>query len=92
MLLTGDLDRFTEMRLLSRWKLPEVEILVAGHHGAASSTSEILLDRVKPQAVVISVDADNTYGHPAPETLERIEAAGASLYRTDLDGTVAFYE
>lgn len=88
MLVTGDLDRFAEMRLLSRWAIPHVELLVAGHHGSKTSTSEALLEAVQPQTVVISVGADNSYGHPAQETLDRIAQTGAAVYRTDRDGTV----
>lgn len=87
MLITGDLDQFAEMRLLSRWQLPEVELLVAGHHGAKDSTSQVLLDAVKPEVVIISV-GENTYGHPDQDTLDRITAAGAEVLRTDLHGTI----
>ena len=89
-LITGDLDRFMEMRLISQWQLPQAELLVAGHHGAESSTSTILLETVRPKTVAISVGADNHYGHPSAETLERIQAAGAAVYRTDLQGTLVF--
>lgn len=91
MLITGDLDRFAEMRLLSSWKLPRVELLVAGHHGAADSTSQPLLDAIRPETAVISVGADNPYGHPASTTLERLDAAGAQIFRTDRDGMVVLY-
>ena len=86
-LVTGDLDRFAEMRLLSRYALPEVDLLVAGHHGSRDSTSQILLDTVRPETVVISV-GENTYGHPAAETLQRIETTGAEILRTDELGTI----
>ena len=86
-LVTGDLDRFAEMRLLSRYALPDVDLLVAGHHGSKDSTSQILLDTVCPETVVISV-GENTYGHPAAETLTRIEAIGAELLRTDEMGNI----
>ncbi len=89
-LITGDLDQYMEMRLLSNWKLPQAELLVAGHHGAKSSTSQILLDTLHPQIVAISVGEDNDYGHPAPDTVQRITAAGAEIYRTDLHGTLVF--
>ena len=87
-LITGDLDQDMEQRLLARYTLPEVELLVAGHHGAETSTSRLLLDTVKPELVVISVGKENPYGHPAQETLERIAASGAEVRRTDRDGTI----
>ena len=86
-LVTGDLDRFGEMRLLSRYALPNVDLLLAGHHGSRESTSQILLDTVRPETVVISV-GENTYGHPAPETMARIEATGADILRTDELGSI----
>lgn len=88
MLITGDLDQYAEMRLLSRWNLPKVALLVAGHHGSKSSTSQVLLEKLQPETVVISVGADNSYGHPSPETLARIETIGAQVLRTDELGTI----
>ena len=87
-LITGDLDQFAEMRLLSVWELPEVELLVAGHHGAADSVSSVLLETVRPETVVISVGEDNSYGHPAAQTVARIEGSGAEILCTDLLGTI----
>ena len=88
MLITGDMTRSTELRLLEQKQLSATELLVAGHHGAETSTGYALLNRLRPQTVLISVGADNAYGHPAPETLERIEAVGAAVYRTDVCGTI----
>ena len=87
-LMTGDLSEQAEYRLLSTHGLPHAAVLVAGHHGAAASTSEALLRAVRPEAVLISVGADNRFGHPADETLRRIEKAGAAVFRTDLSGTI----
>ena len=47
-----------------------------------------LLRAIRPEAVLISVGADNRFGHPADETLRRIEKAGAAVFRTDLSGTI----
>jgi len=77
-----------EQLLLEHANLPDVELMVVGHHGSACSTTAQLLDAVGPDAAVISVGADNRYGHPAQSTLERLDAAGAEIYRTDLQGTV----
>lgn len=87
-LVTGDLSEQAEYRLLSTHDLPHAAVLVAGHHGAATSTSEALLRAIRPEAVLISVGADNRFGHPADETLRRIEKAGAAVFRTDLSGTI----
>ena len=74
--------------LLRNRALPDVDILVAGHHGAADSASQELLEAVKPETVLISVSEDNIYGHPAPKLLERLEKFGCSVYRTDQSGTI----
>lgn len=87
-LITGDLSALAEYRLLSTHELPQADILVVGHHGAASSTSTTLLQTVCPQVVLISVGEQNRFGHPADETLARIAQAGAAVYRTDLSGTI----
>ena len=88
-LITGDRSAFGEELLLREQKLPRVEILVAGHHGAASSTSEALLAAVDPAVVAISVGT-NPYGLPAEETLDRLAARGCIVYRTDRDGDLIF--
>jgi beta-lactamase superfamily II metal-dependent hydrolase len=64
------------------------DVLKAGHHGSKSSSSEFFLKAVEPRIVVISAGARNRYGHPAPEILERFEAIGARIYRTDRDGAI----
>ena len=90
-LVTGDMDAAGERKLLRENVLPDIDILVAGHHGSKYSTSETLLSAVTPEIVVISV-GKNRYGHPAEETLARISAFGAATYRTDLHGTIKLKE
>lgn len=87
-LITGDRSAFGERMLLGRRSLPDVDILVAGHHGAAESTSEELLHAVKPEMVLISAARENSYGHPAPALLQRLEDFGCTVYRTDSNGTI----
>lgn len=87
MLVTGDLDAAGEYALLEREKLAPVELLVAGHHGSAHSSTEALLRALQPQMVFISVGR-NSYGLPSPAALARLEAAGAALYRTDQNGNL----
>ena len=88
MLVTGDMGSDVEELLLRHTQLPDLEVLAAGHHGSQYSTSQALLDQTRPEYALVSVGADNRYGHPAQETLERIAAAGAEIYRTDVAGTV----
>lgn len=87
-LITGDRSAYGERRLLHAGKIPEVDVLIAGHHGSKNSTCEDLLAAARPQTVCISVGQDNLYGHPAAETLRRLEDFGCAVYRTDRDGTI----
>ena len=87
-LVTGDMSFEAEHRLVTLQDLPQVELLVAGHHGSATSTGMELLEAVQPRTVLISVGSENRYGHPTQETLDRIEAVGAQVYRTDLHTTI----
>jgi len=70
---------------------PQADLLKVAHHGSATSTTPLLLDRVHPRFAVISVGARNTYGHPRREVLARLGEAHIMTYRTDLDGAVTFY-
>jgi competence protein ComEC len=87
-LITGDCNAFAERMLLRRVNLPDVDILVAGHHGSGGSTSEELLSRVRPEIVCISAGQNNRYGHPASELLQRLEHYGCNIYRTDIHGDI----
>lgn len=86
-LITGDMDANAERRLLASHTLPDLEVLVAGHHGSKYSTCEALLEATTPEVVLISVGS-NSYGHPTQLVLDRAAAAGALIYRTDLDGDI----
>ncbi len=85
-LLTGDLETPAEAALLRRGVDLRAPVLKAGHHGSATSTSDPFLAAVAPWLALISVGADNRFGHPAPETLERL--ATIPVWRTDQRGTV----
>ncbi|MDD5864812.1 MAG: DNA internalization-related competence protein ComEC/Rec2 [Firmicutes bacterium] len=87
-LITGDRSAFGERMLLRREKLPEVDVLIAGHHGSKNATSEQLLQCVRPEIVCISVGENNPYGHPAEQTLTRLAEFGCQVYRTDENGTI----
>ena len=88
-LITGDMGGLTERMLLQYTRLPDIELLIAGHHGSKNSTTEELLAGVKPEVCIISVGEHNYYGHPAAETLQRLENAGTEVYRTDQRGTIS---
>ncbi len=58
------------------------------HHGSNTSSTPLFLGRFPPEVAVIQVGADNSYGHPTPETLDRLRRAGAKVFRNDEDGDV----
>lgn len=86
-LITGDMGADIEARLVKYGSLPQVDVLVAGHHGAKGSASQLLVDTVVPKTAIVSVGY-NSYGHPSPETLLRLDGAGSEIYRTDLQGNI----
>lgn len=87
-LITGDMSGQSEGVLLQCAALPDIELLIAGHHGSKYSTTQELLDVVKPELCAISVGEHNRYGHPAGEVLQRLAESGSEIYRTDRNGTV----
>jgi competence protein ComEC len=87
-LLTGDIEAAGEAALLDERVDLRATVLKVAHHGSAYSTSQALLDTVRPIVSVISVGADNDFGHPAPSTLERLD--DTIVYRTDQQGDVTF--
>lgn len=87
-LITGDMERDGELRLMEAVDLPSVDVLVAGHHGSNTSNTPELLKTVAPELVLISVGLNNKYGHPGMDALETLDRSGAEIYRTDLYGTI----
>ena len=85
-LFTGDISSSEELKLLP---LAEIDILKTAHHGSQYSSSEAFLDAVSPEIALISCGRNNSYGHPARETLERLQAAGTAVYTTQHKGAVS---
>jgi len=65
-------------------------LLVVGHHGAKDATCQELLDGLQPETAVISVGRDNRYNHPHRSVLDRLEAAGCEIFRTDHSGDLIY--
>jgi len=86
--LLGDVGAATERAILAQLTPARLRILKVAHHGSRTSTSQQLVDAWRPQIAVISCGRGNTFGHPAPEVLRRLESIGAAIYRTDRDGQV----
>jgi len=87
-LITGDRGVAGERALVENYDLPQLELLVAGHHGSADSTNFELLSETMPKSVVIS--SGDKYGHPAPDLLSRLKSFGCEIWRTDQHGTIVF--
>lgn len=87
-LVTGDARETTEAELVSLYALPDIELLIAGHHGSKYATSDTLLDAVTPEVCFVSAGY-NTYGHPSEETLARLESRGVEIHRTDEEGNIS---
>ncbi len=84
-LLTGDLPR-EEFAL---GKIAPVTVLKAAHHGSRFSTSDAFVDMVQPKEAIISV-GPNTYGHPHPSVMERLQKRGVRIHRTDEEGSITY--
>ena len=84
--VTGDLQSEGEEALADAGRFSDIDVLIAPHHGSASGSGTKMLSLTRPEYAIISVGQKNSYGHPSKETLERLEAAGARVYRTDTGG------
>jgi competence protein ComEC len=87
-LLPGDIEKQVEDSLLRDGDRLDSVFLKVPHHGSKTSSTKEFLDSVRPKFAVISVGADNHFGQPAPEVLERYREEGTALWRTDRDGAV----
>ena len=72
-LFTGDIGMVTEEKLIQNGCLEDVDFLKTAHHGSRYSTGAEFLEIVRPELAVVSCSATNTYGHPSPDTLERLK-------------------
>jgi len=87
-LFTGDAERESETEMLEAGHDLSAHILHVGHHGSRTSTTQPFLDAVSPLVAVISVGAENRFGHPHGEVTDRLETAEVAILRTDRHGTV----
>ena len=85
-MFTGDLPEEKERELLQN--LPACEILQVGHHGSATSTCREFLEQVQPSLAVISCAMKNRYGHPSPDTVDRLKKTGCEIRYTMRSGAI----
>ena len=87
-LLAGDAEAREEEYMAFGPYTGPLTVLKVTHHGSNTSSTPLFLSRFPPKVAVIQVGADNPYGHPTPETLERLQRAGAKVFRNDEHGDV----
>ena len=90
LLFPGDAEKAVERAVLSENDEAGIhaDVLKIGHHGGKNSTTPKFLSAVNPQIAIISSGEGNPYGHPSPEVLNRLEAAGVRTLRTDTNGAI----
>ena len=87
-LFTGDIGKDTEKHMIEDSLDLDCDILKVAHHGSKYSSTAEFIEACSPSVAVISVGANNFYGHPAPVTLGRLDSYGCKVFRTDLEGAV----
>lgn len=87
-LLTGDAEKDAEADIVEKYGVSvlDCEVYKMGHHGSRTSSSQALLDKATPDAVIVSCGMNNKYKHPHKEAMDRV--AGLEIYRTDIQGTI----
>ena len=88
LIFTGDAEMPSELDMQRLNLNLDADILKVGHHGSENSSTEEFLKAVSPKVSVISSGAGNKYGHPTADALDRLDAMGTKVYRTDTAGTI----
>ena len=89
-IFAGDAGEDVEKYIINSGAEIGSTVLKVAHHGSSKGTCYQWLYEVNPQYAVISVGADNSYGHPTEATLSKLHDADVQLYRTDLQGDIIF--
>ena len=88
LMFMGDASIITEKEILSKYNLPDIDVLKVGHHGSKTSSSKEFISEINPRYSLISVGKNNRYGHPNKEVLNNLR--NSKIYRTDEDGSIMF--
>jgi competence protein ComEC len=88
MLFTGDIEIQTEEDIVADGDAQKIDILKVPHHGSRNGADATLMELLKPRFAIISVGAGNPYHHPAPSTIDLLRQVGATVFRTDKNGSV----
>lgn len=89
-LFTGDIESPAEKEILASGENVDVNFLKVAHHGSKYSSSEAFLDAASPETAIISVGANNSYGHPTEVVLEALQKRNINILRTDENGDIIF--
>ncbi|MFW6283519.1 MAG: ComEC/Rec2 family competence protein [Minisyncoccales bacterium] len=89
-LLTGDIEKKVEEKIIKEYENISADILKIGHHGSRHSTGKSFLKKVKPEIAVIQV-GENDYGHPSELVLNKLNNFNIPVLRNDLDKEVIFF-
>lgn len=89
-LFTGDLEEKGELFLVKNYPRLNVDVLKVGHHGSNTSTTEVLLNSIKPRYAIISAGVNNRFGHPHNDVISRLKERNIQIYRTDENGSITY--
>ena len=87
-IFTGDAESSSEFAMCASGINLDCDVLVPGHHGSATATSWEFLENTVPEYAVISCGADNQYGHPDKDTMDKLQSMDIQVFRTDKQGTI----
>ena len=87
-MFTGDIEADAEKDMVAQNLVTDVDFMTVPHHGSKGSSTEEFLAKAKPEHAIVSVGADNSYGHPTSDALNRYNAIGSKVYRTDQLGDI----
>lgn len=87
-LMSGDAEIAEEEAIVNTGTDIDSDILIVNHHGSDTSNGHYFLNQVSPQYALISCGAGNSYGHPHQDVMDRLQAEGCEIFRTDVQGTI----
>ena len=87
-MFTGDIEADAEKDMVAKNLVPDVDFMSVPHHGSKGSSTEAFLEKAKPEHAIVSVGANNSYGHPTADALNRYNAIRSKVYRTDQLGDI----
>ncbi len=89
-LFSGDAEKEEEQAILETKANLDVDVMTMGHHGSSTSSSKAYFQAASPDYAAISCGADNKYGHPHKETIQKLKNSDTLYRRTDINGTITF--